>query len=37
MIVGAKFGYATLNRRSYELKYVKTIWDDRDGPGKADR
>ena len=37
IIVGAKLGYATLNRKTHHLTYVKKLWDDRDGPGKAER
>ncbi|KAL8918241.1 MAG: hypothetical protein Q9208_007469 [Pyrenodesmia sp. 3 TL-2023] len=37
LIVGAKLGYAYFERSSGKLEYVKKVWDERDGPGKAER
>ncbi|KAI4120550.1 MAG: hypothetical protein LQ338_006935 [Usnochroma carphineum] len=37
LIVGAKLGYATLQLGSKKLDYIKKYWDERDGPGKAER
>ena len=37
VIVGAKYGYALLTRSNGELEYIKKVWDERDGPGKAER
>ena len=37
IIVGAKLGYATLSRKTHKLRYVKKVWNDEDGAGKADR
>ena len=37
LIVGAKFGYAILNREDKKLKYLKELWDERDDPHKRHR
>ena len=37
IIVGAKHGYAVLNRKTAKLVYVKKLWDDRDERGKEER
>ena len=28
IVVGAKYGYATVNRKTGALKYLKKLWDD---------
>ena len=37
IIVGAKLGFATLDRKTSKLKYIKKLWTDQDGQGKAER
>lgn len=37
IIVGAKYGYALLNRSTGQINDLKKIWDERDGPGKEER
>ncbi|MCJ1464336.1 hypothetical protein MMC07_002949, partial [Pseudocyphellaria aurata] len=37
IIVGAKHGYALLNRNTGQIMTLKKIWDERDGPGKEER
>ncbi len=37
MIVGAKHGFAIMNRNTKKLEYIKKVWEDRDGPGKDER
>lgn len=37
VIVGAKHGYAILNRDTGKIDYLKKVWDERDGPGKEER
>lgn len=37
LIVGAKLGYAIFTRSSGKLEYIRKVWDERDGPGKAER
>lgn len=37
LIVGAKHGYAILNRDTGKINYLKKVWDERDGFGKAER
>ncbi len=37
MIVGAKYGFAIMNRNTKKLEYIKKVWEDRDGPGKDER
>ena len=37
MIVGAKHGYAIMNRHTKKLEYIKKVWGDQDGPGKDQR
>ena len=37
IIVGAKFGFATLDRKTSKLNYIKKVWTDQDGQGKAER
>ena len=37
IIVGAKEGYAIMNRETKKLEYIKKVWEERDGPGKKDR
>ncbi|KAL9042568.1 MAG: hypothetical protein Q9214_003735, partial [Letrouitia sp. 1 TL-2023] len=34
IVVGAKKGYAVLNQSTGKLRYIKKVWDERDGPGK---
>ncbi|MCJ1243912.1 hypothetical protein MMC30_001109 [Trapelia coarctata] len=36
IIVGAKYGYATLNRQTGELKYLKKVWGDPEKEKRAD-
>lgn len=36
LIVGAKLGYAVLNRGTEQLKYIKKVWDEHDGAGKEE-
>jgi len=36
-MVGAKLGFAVLNRKTAKLTYVKKLWEDKDGPGRAER
>lgn len=35
--MGAKHGYAIMDKKSKKLEYIKKVWDERDGPGKNDR
>lgn len=37
IIVGAKYGYAIMQRSTGKLEYIKKVWDERDGSGKANR
>lgn len=37
LIVGAKLGYAIFDRSTRRLKYIKKVWDGRDGAGKEER
>ncbi|MCJ1351529.1 MAG: hypothetical protein MMC33_001513 [Icmadophila ericetorum] len=37
ILVGAKYGYATLDRLTGRLEYVKKIWSEEDGPEKGKR
>lgn len=37
LIVGAKHGYAILNRHTGQINDLKNFWDERDGPGKEER
>ncbi|CAF9929859.1 hypothetical protein IMSHALPRED_008015 [Imshaugia aleurites] len=37
IIVGAKRGYAIMNRKTKKLEYIKKVWEERDGPGKDER
>ncbi|KAL9610159.1 MAG: hypothetical protein Q9167_005113 [Letrouitia subvulpina] len=37
IVVGAKKGYAVLNQSTGKLRYIKKVWDKRDGPGKEER
>lgn len=38
IIVGAKYGYALVNRHTGELSYLCKVWDDgQDGADKAER
>ena len=37
IIVGAKHGYAIMNRNTKKLEYIKKVWEDQDGPGKDQR
>lgn len=34
IIVGAKHGFALMQRSTGRLEYIKNVWDERDGPGK---
>lgn len=36
LIVGAKLGYAILNRNTGHLEYLKKVWDEAE-PGKEQR
>jgi len=35
--VGAKHGYAIMNRKTKKLDYIRKVWEERDGPGKDGR
>ncbi len=37
IIVGAKHGFAVLNRKTGKHVYIKKLWDAEDGPGKEER
>ena len=37
IVVGAKYGYAVMDRKTKELHYIKKVWGLRDGLGKAER
>ncbi|KAL9129594.1 MAG: hypothetical protein Q9217_001982 [Psora testacea] len=37
IIVGAKYGFAIMNHNTKALKYIKKVWEERDGPGKNER
>lgn len=37
LIVGAKYGYAILNRHTGRIDCLKKVWDEMDGPGKGER
>jgi hypothetical protein len=37
MIVGAKLGFARLDRTTGKLSYIREAWNESDGPGKAER
>ncbi|KAL1999327.1 hypothetical protein VTN02DRAFT_4680 [Thermoascus thermophilus] len=37
IVVGAKHGFATVDRRTGELSYIRRVWDEQDGPGKEER
>lgn len=37
LIVGAKLGFARLNRTTGKLSYIREAWGESDGPGKAER
>lgn len=37
IIVGAKHGYALMNRKTKQLEYIKKVWESKDGPGKEER
>lgn len=37
IIVGAKEGYAIMNRETKKLEYIKKVWEEQDGPGKNER
>ncbi|KAI9877082.1 MAG: hypothetical protein M1830_004857 [Pleopsidium flavum] len=37
IIVGAKHGFAVLNRKTGKHVYIKKLWDEKDGPGKEER
>ncbi|KAJ5812020.1 hypothetical protein N7474_008321 [Penicillium riverlandense] len=37
LVVGAKYGFARLNRTTGSLSYIREVWDEQDGPGKAER
>ncbi|KAJ5895153.1 hypothetical protein N7495_006844 [Penicillium taxi] len=36
LIVGAKHGFARLNRTTGDLSYIREAWGEEDGPGKAE-
>jgi hypothetical protein len=35
--VGAKYGYALMNRKTKKLEYIKKVWEAKDGEGKGER
>lgn len=37
IIVAAKYGYALVNRHTGEMSYLRKVWDDQEGPQKAER
>lgn len=37
IIVAAKYGFATANLETGKLKYIKKVWNEADGAGKAER
>ncbi|KAK4697434.1 hypothetical protein P7C71_g649, partial [Lecanoromycetidae sp. Uapishka_2] len=37
IIVGAKYGYALMNRKTKKLEYIKKVWERSDGEGKDER
>ena len=37
IIIGAKYGFATLNRKTGKFENLQKLWDERDGPGKEER
>lgn len=37
LIVGAKYGFARLDQTTGELSYIRPVWGEEDGPGKAER
>ena len=37
LVVGAKYGYATLDLGSGKTTYIKKVWTEADGPGKEER
>lgn len=37
IIVGARSGFAILNRKTLKLDYICKVWGAQDGPGKEDR
>lgn len=37
LIVGAKLGFARLDRTTGKLSYIREAWGESDGPGKAER
>lgn len=36
LIVGAKYGFARLDRSTGKLTYIREAWGEKDGPGKAE-
>ncbi|KAJ5580589.1 hypothetical protein N7450_006890 [Penicillium hetheringtonii] len=36
LIVGAKYGFARLDRSTGKLTYIREAWGENDGPGKAE-
>jgi hypothetical protein len=37
IVVGAKYGYATLDIKTGKLEYIKKVWPKSDGPEKLQR
>ena len=37
IIVAAKHGYALVNRTTGQMSYLRKVWDDQEGPEKAER
>lgn len=37
IIVGAKYGFATVDLKTGELSYIHQVWNEQDGPGKEER
>ena len=37
LAVGAKRGFATVNRNTGELKYISKVWNEQDGEGREER
>ncbi len=35
--MGAKYGFAIMNRKTKKLDYIKRVWEIKDGPGKDER
>lgn len=37
LVVAAKYGFARLNQSTGTLSYIREVWGEQDGPGKAER